>query len=184
MRSQSSISPIIGVDFTALTNKNQRGSLNVQDNVFELNSFLWGASAEHAISPRYSLGLTSFYTKKNVEANSIFSAPVIGFRYNVIQNNLSLKYNFKDSQYIGLGGNLNLLSRFEYVYANNQGYEEFIDRLRHFGLTASYEVDYNNITFNVYYYQGITSFNEAELNLHPIKSFGLYIGYKLKYTSR
>ncbi len=185
IHSQSSISPIVGVDFTALINKNQRGNFNVQDNVFELNSFLWGVSVEHIITPKYSLALTSFYTKKDVEANSIFAIPTVGFKYNVIQNNLSLKYNFKNNQNIGLGGNLNLLRNFEHVYANNNiGNAEFIDRLSHFGFTALYEIEYKNVCLNFYYYQGVTSFDKTVFNFYPIMAFGLYTGYKFKYPNK
>jgi len=188
---QTYIKPIIGRDFTKLENTlsriitNEHGHSTTRDysiskKGFKFNSTLFGLKVESQLSPKYSIALTSTYTKKEVNASFFGFLQLTGYSFNYFRSQLNLNYKINDFVFIGLGGNANVMTNFRYIL-DDEPYGDLGYLLKEFGINGVAGIHFKNIELELYYIHNLTTHEEDDgLNLKPIQSFGATFGYKIR----
>ncbi|MEZ4885144.1 MAG: hypothetical protein R3E32_10495 [Chitinophagales bacterium] len=108
--------------------------------------------------------------------------PISGYVFNYFRNQLVVNYQLNDFVYFGVGGNVNIMSKFQYRLVNSdEPYGDLGYLLKEFGINATTGIHFKNIELELYYIHNLTTHEEKKgLNLKPIQSFGATLGYKIR----
>jgi hypothetical protein len=186
---QTFISPTIGIDFTRMEDIDSTTArdlnLSLLEKGFTNESPVFGIKLKQILPYNLFLLIASNFTYKNVKATNFigFVSPT-AISYNYFRNNISLNYII-NKYYIGIGGNLNILSKISYVYHNDVK-SEFINKLTERGIQVSLGRNINKFDLELYYYYGLSSIHDQRYFLHtkPLASLGLTINYNLKLIDK
>jgi hypothetical protein len=181
--SQSALIPFMGVDFITLRPQEPVFGViafDFTEGFMNTGSFSFGLKGEHYVANDLIVSVSFSYTKKNISSQVFNSLPINAIQFNYFQNRLSLKYSLNNNFYAGAGGNINLLTDFQYLIRGKK-IGQFISRITDFGISGCFGWTFKNINSEVYYFHSIKSHEDRSgLRIKPIQSFGLNVGYKFK----
>ena len=175
--SQSTVSPILGVDFTYLLNPNC--IYEIQDNFWESKSLILGISTSHNLTKSLKISLLSTYTKKEFQVSTRAIIPVDKLKFNYLRNNILLGFPLSENIDLSVGPSLNLLTNFKYL--NKGKTHEELNLTIDYGISSEIGYRWKKYLFNLHYFYGIKRIRDnVGRKFNPIISVGLGIGYEFK----
>jgi hypothetical protein len=180
---QTYIGPIIGIDALNMEVKQNNPHVyrfNIVDTGYFARSAFYGIKLEQVIFKKLSLSFETSYTEKSARALIFTFAAHDGFVYKYYQNRLSARYEFWNFLSVGAGYDFNKLKNLRYTLVKRVS-NEFIPVFYDKGISLSVGVHWKNIELNSYFHRGLNSNSDRSgLNLYPIKTIGLHLGYRFK----
>jgi hypothetical protein len=157
----------------------------VEDHSYASKSMFYAISGEKNISKKFSLNLNLSFTKKEVEISTEALVKICGIRFSSFRSMLSLKLRPNNYWYTGSGFVLHYLSNFrDYnIYGNENPF--YIETYKKFGAVIYAGATYKNFFFEPYLIQGFWTFKRSKtVDLRPINSFGVSLGYRIRVSKK
>lgn len=180
---QTYIGPIIGIDALNMEVKQDDPhfiTFGILDTGYAARSYFYGLKIEQVLFKKLSLSFETSYTEKTAHALIFGFAARDGFVYKYYQNRLSARYEFWNFLSVGAGYDFNKLKNLRYTLLKKV-YNEFIPIFYDKGISFSVGVHWKNIELSSYFHRGLNSnTHRSGLNLYPIKTIGLHLGYRFK----
>ncbi len=186
---QLSLTPVLGVDFAKIEDKDEIISFNqlvlTQRDYTAIHPFV-GLKIEYKLLKRFFFSVNSNFGIKSVSAFDTGLGVVRGIKFNYVQNSLSINFLFSNRFSIGAGWKHNLMNNFKSFY--NSGWpNDHKYKFSDYGPGMNFNYYWKRFNIGAYFYKGLNEniggWPDFDINILHINSFGVYLGYKFSFPN-
>ncbi len=157
----------------------------VENHKYAAESKFFSVSGEKNLTKKLALNLNFSVTKKEADISMEALIAIIGMRFSIYRSMLSLKWQPNKYLYVGSGFVLHYIANLRNYNIKEAEEPIYINNYKKFGTVIYVGATHKNFFLEPYLIQGFWTFKKSEnMDLSPINSFGLSLGYRLRVSKK